>query len=709
MPVIALYILKIILCSAILVAYYWLALRNKIFHQYNRFYLLASVMLSIILPFIQINIWSFADEASTGTIRLLKVVSSGNEYLDAIIVTARSNQFTTAQLFQLLYLSVSVVMLCLFIQSILKIRKLYNGNRQTITQGISLIHTDAPGTPFSFLKYIFWNNSIDINSITGQQIFKHELAHVQQKHTHDKLFINMVLVVLWCNPIFWLIKKELNMIHEFIADKKAVEDNDTSSFASMILQAVYPQQHFQLTNQFFYSPIKRRIAMITKNKNTKTGYIGRVLVLPLLFITFAAFSFKTNYHSTIYNGKPVTIVINAGHGGKDAGAQSIAGDVHEKDLTLSIIKKIKALNTNKNLNIVFTREDDSYQSPQEIATITNARHPDLFVSIHLGNAENDKDNPSGMDVFVAKDNFSNAAKSKLFASAIINQFSSNYGLPVAPNPQQREQGIWTLQEIICPAVLIEAGYLSNEKDLAYLQTDNAKERIAQNILIAVEKYAAVLNKQGNVTVAEQQPGKQVGVSKAGVTPVAAVKINPVSKDPPPLYILDGKEVDSNFMKTVSPDEIDRIDVLKGDDATKKYGEKGKYGVVIITTKKAANLQGKQTEKPNQPGDDKVFTKVENEADFIGGRDAWIKYLTSNIDGTIPVKEGWKPGKYNVIVEFIVDKEGNISEVKAVNYQGTKTAAHCIELIQKGPKWKPALQNGQAVKAYRKQPITFVVE
>ncbi|MBL0359055.1 MAG: N-acetylmuramoyl-L-alanine amidase [Chitinophagaceae bacterium] len=502
------------------------------------------------------------------------------------------------------------------------------------------------------------------------------------------------------------------MIHEFIADKTAVEGSDTSAFASMILQAAYPQQHFQLTNQFFYSPIKRRLAMITKNNHSKAGYIGRVLVLPLLFITFAAFSFKTNSLNesgrSTYNGKQITVVINAGHGGKDAGAKSITGNLYEKDIVLSITKKIKELNSNKSLNIVYTREDDSYQSPQEIATFANAQNPDLFISIHLSSAESNNDKQSGMDVFVAKDNFSNAEKSKLFASAIINQFTGNYPLPLAPNPQQREQGIWTLQEINCPAVLIEAGYISNEKDLQFLQTDNAKENIARNILIAVEKYASALSGTTKITATEQIQAKAIEAKRkdnsTGTVTMNSEKITVEPIKPAPLYILDGKEEDSTVLKRVNPDNIDRVDVLKGESAVALYGERAKNGIVLITTKKPASPTAQKND-----ADDKIFTQVENEADFIGGREAWIKYLTSNLDGTIPVKEGWKPGKYNVIVEFIVDKEGNISEVKTANYQGTKTAAHCINLIQKGPKWKPAIQNDHPVKAYRKQPITFIVE
>ena len=138
-----------------------------------------------------------------------------------------------------------------------------------------------------------------MESTTGKQIFKHELAHVQEKHSYDKLFINIVLIFFWCNPFYWLYRKELNMIHEFIADKKAVEDCDTAVFAAMVLQATYPQHRFQLTNNFFYSPIKRRLLMLTKNRNSKVNYIGRIMVLPLLVLIFAAFTIKVKNSSEV--------------------------------------------------------------------------------------------------------------------------------------------------------------------------------------------------------------------------------------------------------------------------------------------------------------------------------------------------------------------------------------------------------------------------
>ncbi|MBK6379494.1 MAG: energy transducer TonB [Chitinophagaceae bacterium] len=119
----------------------------------------------------------------------------------------------------------------------------------------------------------------------------------------------------------------------------------------------------------------------------------------------------------------------------------------------------------------------------------------------------------------------------------------------------------------------------------------------------------------------------------------------------------------------------------------------------------------ETQKNDQQNKDEniVFTKAEINPEFTGGQDAWRKYLIANLKAITPVDEGWKAGIYKVVVKFIVHTDGTVSDVTTENYAGTKTALHCIEVIKNAPKWQPALQNGRKVNAYKKQPITFVIE
>ena len=121
---------------------------------------------------------------------------------------------------------------------------------------------------------------------------------------------------------------------------------------------------------------------------------------------------------------------------------SINGKYFEKEISLSIVKKIKALNTNKNINIVLTRETDIYQSPPEKATFTNNAGADVMVSIHLGATEVDSAAlKSGINFFVAKDNFENAFKSKILASALIGAFKNNTDLSLLRIFCNRQFGI----------------------------------------------------------------------------------------------------------------------------------------------------------------------------------------------------------------------------------------------------------------------------
>lgn len=108
-------------------------------------------------------------------------------------------------------------------------------------------------------------------------------------------------------------------------------------------------------------------------------------------------------------------------------------------------------------------------------------------------------------------------------------------------------------------------------------------------------------------------------------------------------------------------------------------------------------------------DTKNFVLVEEEASYPGGLAAWIKFLEKNLDGDIPVKNNAPIGKYTAMAVFVVDKDGSVSNVKPVTKFGYGMEDEVIRVIEKSGKWMPAVQNGKPLKAYRRQPITFILE
>ncbi len=580
------YLLKIIICSGILYGYYIIALRNKIFHKWNRFFLLAAVVLSLAAPLIKINIRHNTDNDKTPVVHFLQVVNSGDEVVYEY--TKNNNYFNvnTADIPAIIYFIITCFFLTCLIRTLYKINRLKNKYHQTIIEGINFINTDADGTPFSFFNTIFWNDKIDINTSTGKQIFNHEVAHVQEKHSYDKVFMNIVLILFWINPFFWLIRKELNMIHEFIADEKALEDNDSAAFAAMILQAAYPQQQFTITNNFFYSPLKRRLIMLAKNKNAKVNYVSRLVVLPLAVSLFLAFTLKMKTISlpADYTGKKITVVIDAGHGGDDNGA--VVNSINEKDLTLSIAKEIKAMNENENINIILSREKDQTINVKDRVKFAKTNKADLFISIHI-NAALNKNTESGLDILIPNNGNVYFKESKILGSDLLESFKHDYALQINNDLHQPDKGVWVLNASQCPAILIQPGFLTNQKDLAYLAKPGNQQTIARNILNGIEKYAEdkfavkyLIENKNDFDLMDTISGNKNEFSFRDTTPKAKSNTNNA------LIIVDGVEKghDSNALKSLNPSSIQTINVLKGESAVKKYGTKGKYGVIEIITK-----------------------------------------------------------------------------------------------------------------------------
>lgn len=105
--------------------------------------------------------------------------------------------------------------------------------------------------------------------------------------------------------------------------------------------------------------------------------------------------------------------------------------------------------------------------------------------------------------------------------------------------------------------------------------------------------------------------------------------------------------------------------------------------------------------------DSVFTRGEEEAKFPG-KDGWRLFLERNLDGSAPIRNGATGGRATVIVQFIVEKDGTLTNIKALTNNGYGTEEEVIRLLKKSPKWIPAKKYGRVVKAYRKQPVTFQI-
>lgn len=601
-----LYFLKVIACSALLCGYYFLALRNSAFHQWNRFYLLLSVVLSLLIPLLQFTVFHTPEDSQKITIQLLNAV---NAPADPLRISSEEivPGITPWPLY--IYGFICLLFLAGIATTLLKIYRLIHSHPVQQLQNVAFIPTTASGTPFSFLHYIFWNNAIDLNSPAGSQIFTHELVHVKERHSIDKLFLQVVLSFFWCNPFFWIMRYELQMIHEFIADKKAVHQHDATQLAALILQTAYPQKYTYLINPFSQHSIKRRLAMLTQLQNPRINYISRLLLLPLLVFLILAFTIKT---------KTLT--------------PPVAAPAQNKMVVLNVAS--------------------------------------------LSASQNQK------------------------------------------------------------ADTLPAGLRTTDIAEINVQADKRIELKLKNGITYITTEAELRNSGiVNDAIGATQPVKTFN-NNTNLQMSGTVKVSQTDTTKQPLLVINGDVYPYNALTAVNPNDIARIDVLKDAAAITKWGSKGKNGVISIKLKTGAIAPDKKApfttpasrtiefssdsvtvsaegdvtlhKFKNVTENHGVFTKVEVEPQFPGGANAWRKFLEKNLSSETAFKNKAPQGNYTVRLQFIVEKDGSLSDFRAVSKNGYGLEEEALSVITRGPKWIPAKQNGHVVRAYKTQAVTFVV-
>ncbi|RFS19766.1 M56 family peptidase [Chitinophaga silvatica] len=291
MTPVAIYLAKLFLCSGILYGYYHIALRNNKFHHWNRFYLIGITVLSIILPLINIPITGKSEQS-----QLLYYTANMFTATGTPTIHPAPSAINLSSILLAIYIIVAFILLTRLIFSLSKLLRLVKRSKIFDIPPYHLVENEIIRTPFSFFSYIFWDTT-PIDSLKGQQILRHELVHIQEKHSSDKLFMEIITSIGWLNPFFFLIKRELILIHEFLADKKAA-GKEVGSYAETILQAAFQTNQFKITNNFFQSPIKRRILMLTRFHHPRFSYMRRILVLPLSAFIFCSLAFVVDNRST---------------------------------------------------------------------------------------------------------------------------------------------------------------------------------------------------------------------------------------------------------------------------------------------------------------------------------------------------------------------------------------------------------------------------
>lgn len=178
--------------------------------------------------------------------------------------------------------------MCKFLKELYTLFQLKNNARISYRRGYIWVQSPGANNPFSFFQFFFWTEDPSEASEAHRYVLQHELAHIQQWHSADKLFLQLLSIVLWWHPLVYLFKNSLEQLHEFLADEAAVATGNKKNYGQLLLSYASHQSTLRLTNTFIKSPLKNRILMLLQPVSSPINRWKYFGLLPFLVFTFFA-------------------------------------------------------------------------------------------------------------------------------------------------------------------------------------------------------------------------------------------------------------------------------------------------------------------------------------------------------------------------------------------------------------------------------------
>jgi N-acetylmuramoyl-L-alanine amidase len=287
-----LYFVKVSACTAIFYSFYHFVLSRLTFFNFNRWYLIGTLMLSFTIPLLSVNIEKEVDFPIQINLENSNKIAISNTQSDAIdpefseVSPSILDSVSLSDVLIFIYIAVFaflLVRLLIGIGSILKKAKTYNKKE---SQNLIFVKPDCKFKNSSFHRYIFIDESL--TDEVKKQVIYHEEIHVSEFHFIDKLFVGLSTCVLWFNPFVYAYLNAVEANHEFEVDAKSIKAFDKKTYASLILNLAQPSHHLFI-NHFSKLPLKKRMSMLFKNPTNRMKKLVYLSIVPLLAVCCLAF------------------------------------------------------------------------------------------------------------------------------------------------------------------------------------------------------------------------------------------------------------------------------------------------------------------------------------------------------------------------------------------------------------------------------------
>jgi TonB family protein len=655
-------------------------LKQETFFSINRWYLLATLFASIVIPFLPAL---FSPQETAVFVATIEPVAITIQDLSSSLDKPNWYQFHWTDILFVIYITGVIIQLIRFGKGAFEIMVLFQKGKIIQTHGLTLVLSETPHLPFSFFRTLFLYKGHNIDQKDLNKIICHEAAHADQWHSIDVLFVELVGAFLWLNPMIYFYRKSLREIHEYLADAAVLQSAPVRSYGKLLLTQSQSGLQMALANQFFQSQLKNRIKMMTRKRSSNWAGLKYLAILPILLFTLSLFSFqRTQEVIQEVNQSQVKEVVVVGYP-DNTKKTSLKGSKNQIVIN-DTIPVNKAITSLKEKTLEIQKEVDEMP-----------RFP---------GCEGETDVQSRNDCATKK---------------LLQHIYMNIKYPA----EAREAGIQG--KAVASFVITTGGRIFNTKIL-----DGLGYGIDEEVLRVIES----MNDLPDTWVPAQKDGRPVNMEMT--IPVKfklegptknekeKIKLKGISKEDlaheKPVIVINGEKMMDGEVGDLNPEEIESVNVVKdlNPELIKKYGEQAKNGIIYIQLKEKSLKSG--IVKSGE-----VFKVVEEMPRFPGCEDQGLsgeelqkcanqkllQYIYTNLKYPKEAREAGIQGR--VVAEFIITKEGFIESVNILRSIGGGADEEVVRVIgsmnEMEERWIPGKQRGKKVNVAFTIPVSFKLD
>ena len=584
------YILKSAACLAVFYLFYKLLMSRDTFHRFNRFALLGLLVLSSLLPLVEASVNSPAAVQETMlTLEQLLLLADIQPEGESMAAATPSATVLWLRAALLVYLTGIVFFIVRNLCSLARLGRLIcQGKREALNsylpdrkeKNVRLVVHDHDIAPFSWMHWIvIARKDLEEN---GREILIHELAHIRNRHSWDLLLADLCIFVQWFNPAAWLLKQELQNIHEYEADETVLREGvNARNYQMLLIKKAVGTRLYYMANSFNHSSLKKRITMMLKEKSNPWARAKYLYILPLAALAVTAFA-RPEVSAVADEISAVKVIAPAVHDSIQPNVQTaVAAPSSALDQMPEFPGGMEALNTYLRNNIRYPQEAQKAGIQGRVIIQFIVSKDGSITDAEVVESVDPQLDAEGLRLIKNMPRWKPGMR-KGQAIRVKQTLPIRFAFTKTPDKPENSNSIF----------LKNGSYNSSLKDVILLV--NGQE-VSPEIFRAIDpqRIQSVTVLKDQASLAKYTTDK----SKTGIIQVKLKKEEQASDINIPtirfdsqtsksLVIIDGKAADATAVQALSPSQIKSIKVLKGQQAVDLFGEAAKNGAICVSTRSA---------------------------------------------------------------------------------------------------------------------------